>query len=81
MARMSDVDIRPETNVELETDEPEVAHIGRKDDITRAYVTGQAIEALCGVVFVPSRDPSNYPVCPACEKVLAGIQSGRSGSN
>ncbi len=64
-----------------ETGEPEVAHIGRREDITRAYVTGEPIIALCGVVFVPTRDPSRYPVCQACERVLKGIRAGRSGAN
>jgi hypothetical protein len=24
---------------------------------------------LCGKVWVPSRDPSKYPVCPECAKI------------
>lgn len=69
------------TSTTIETGEPEVAHIGRREDITRAYVTGEAITALCGVVFVPTRDPSRYPVCQACEQVLKAIRVGRSGAN
>ena len=45
---------------------PEVAHLCRKEDVARAYVTGEAIEALCGHIWVPSRDPEQYPVCPRC---------------
>jgi hypothetical protein len=67
--------------VETEEDEPEVAHIGRREDITRAYVTGEPITALCGAVFVPTRDPSRYPVCEACEQMMARLRSGRGGSN
>ena len=70
-----------ERPAETDTGEPEVAHIGRRDDVTRAYVTGEAIKALCGVVFVPTRDPSRYPVCQACSRVLKGIQAGRGGAN
>jgi hypothetical protein len=77
---MSDTELLGQP-VETETGEPEVAHIGRRDDVTRAYVTGEAIKALCGVVFVPTRDPSRYPVCPACDRILRTIRSGRSGSN
>jgi hypothetical protein len=45
------------------------AHYCKKADIARAYVTGEAITALCGKRWVPSRDPSRYPICPQC-KVL-----------
>ena len=45
----------------------------RSADVARAYVTGEAIEALCGKKWVPTRDPSRYPVCPTCkERKAAG---------
>ena len=45
----------------------------RKDDVARAYVTGEAIDALCGKKWVPTRDPSRYPICPTCvERKAAG---------
>lgn len=47
------------------------AHYCRKADITRAYVTGEAIVALCGKRWVPSRDPSRYPICPECKALKA----------
>lgn len=34
--------------------------------VTEAMVTGTPIEALCGKVWVPSRNPENFPVCPEC---------------
>lgn len=40
---------------------------------SRAYVTGEAITALCGKKWVPTRDPSRYPICPTCiERKAAG---------
>ena len=49
------------------------AHYARKDDVTRAYITGEAITALCGKKWVPTRDPSRYPICPTCiERKNAG---------
>jgi Protein of unknown function (DUF3039) len=54
-------------------DHDRFAHYCRKDDVARAYITGEAIEALCGKKWVPSRDPSRYPVCPTCkERKAAG---------
>lgn len=54
-------------------DHDRFAHYCRKADITRALVTGEAIVALCGKKWVPSRDPSRYPICPTCvERKAAG---------
>ncbi len=54
-------------------DHDRFAHYCRRDDVARAYVTGEAIEALCGKRWVPTRDPSRYPVCPTCvERKAAG---------
>lgn len=51
------------------------AHICKKEDVTRAYITGEPIEALCGKKWVPTRDPDNYPVCPACKEALNRVQN------
>jgi hypothetical protein len=49
------------------TDENRVAHIvWPKEKVTEAYVLGFPVEALCGHMFVPTRDPKRYPVCQAC---------------
>jgi hypothetical protein len=54
-------------------DHDRFAHYARKDDVTRAYITGEAITALCGKKWVPTRDPSRYPICPTCiERKNAG---------
>ena len=59
-------------------DSDALAHIVMKDDQMRGYVAGEAIEALCGRVFVPSRDYAGLPVCEACEterdRLLAGMK-------
>ncbi|MYB29078.1 MAG: DUF3039 domain-containing protein, partial [Acidimicrobiaceae bacterium] len=44
-------------------------HYTRRADANRAYVEGTPVRALCGKVWVPSRDPSRYPVCPECTKI------------
>jgi Protein of unknown function (DUF3039) len=54
-------------------DHDRFAHYARKDDVTRAYITGEAITALCGKKWVPTRDPTRYPICPTCiERKNAG---------
>lgn len=65
-----------ETPQPVDTDDGDhdrFAHYCRKADVARAYVTGEAIEALCGKKWVPTRDPSRYPICPTCvERKAAG---------
>ncbi len=63
------------TDDEPRTGEPDVAHIVKATDasagakIVEARVYGTPVEALCGVVFVPQRDPSRLPVCAACKDI------------
>jgi hypothetical protein len=49
-------------------DHDRFAHYAKAADVSRAYVTGEAIVALCGKKWVPSRDPTRYPVCPTCKE-------------
>ena len=43
----------PSRPVTDDGDHDRFAHFARKDDVTRAYVTGEAIVALCGKKWVP----------------------------
>lgn len=68
---------RPKTRTE-QGESDEFAHIVMKDDQLRGYVAGEAIKALCGKVFVPSRDYEGLPVCRKCveerDRILAGMK-------
>ncbi|MFN8035501.1 MAG: DUF3039 domain-containing protein [Acidimicrobiia bacterium] len=65
----------PETISTDDGDHDRFAHYCRKGDVTRALVTGEAIVALCGKKWVPSRDPERYPICPTClERRAAGMR-------
>jgi hypothetical protein len=51
------------------------AHYADRDKITEAMVTGTPVVALCGKVWVPTRDPRKYPVCPECKRLFdLGLQ-------
>jgi hypothetical protein len=41
-----------------------------------AMVNGTPVVALCGKVWVPSRDPKKYPVCPECKEIWDGMRDG-----
>lgn len=67
---------RPHTDRD---DADDVAHIVMKDDQMRGYLTGEPIEALCGKVWVPTRDYNNLPVCRRCvderDRLLSGMKN------
>lgn len=55
------------------------AHFVRKDKADHSMLTGQPVVALCGKVWIPSRDASRYPVCPRCKALRDGM--GNNGPN
>lgn len=54
-------------------DHDRYAHYVRKADIVRANVEGVPVQALCGKVWIPNRDPDRYPVCPTCKELHSKI--------
>jgi hypothetical protein len=71
---------RPEVRTD-QGDSDEVAHIVMRDDQMRGYLTGEPIKALCGKVWVPSRDYQGLPVCEKCTAERDRILSGMKGLN
>jgi hypothetical protein len=57
-------------------DRERFAHYVLKDKIMESAVEGNACIALCGKVWVPSRDPGRFPVCPECKEIYEGMESG-----
>lgn len=62
-------------------DTEECAHIVMRDDQLRGYVAGEAIVALCGKTFVPTRDYEGLPVCRPCQDERDRIISGMNRLN
>jgi len=54
-------------------DHDRFAHYVRKADIVRSNVEGVPVQALCGKVWIPNRDPDKYPVCPTCKELHSKI--------
>jgi len=69
------VDERPDTRTDDGSgdDGPEVSHYARKEEIADAYIFGKAIQALCGKIFVPTRDPERYPLCSICKEIAESL--------
>ena len=57
-------------------DHERFSHYVPKDKLMEAMVNGTAVIALCGKVWVPSRDPQKFPVCPDCKDIWQNLQEG-----
>lgn len=58
------------------TGEPASAHIVKTEPgenaaakVLEARIMGTPLEALCGHVWVPSRDPKQLPLCQECREI------------
>lgn len=58
-------------------DHEKFAHYVDKDKIVESSVEGAPITALCGKTWVPTRDPSKFPVCPECQRLFELGPEGR----
>jgi hypothetical protein len=68
-----------ETTPELshgDGDHERFAHYVHKGKIVESALTGGALRALCGKVWVPSRDPKKFPICPTCKEIHDGLRPG-----
>jgi hypothetical protein len=66
---------RPQTSTG-DGDHERFAHYVPKDRIVESAVFGTPLVALCGKKWVPSRDPSKFPVCPECKRIYDGLPAG-----
>lgn len=75
------------TEVVQVSNEQIFAHIiDRGDDkrsvhaiILEARVMGIPLTALCGYVWVPSRNPEQYPICEKCKEIFEFALDFRNG--
>lgn len=65
--------VRPTTG---DGDHDRFAHYVKKDEILPSTVEGTPVKALCGKVWIPSRDPKNFGVCPTCKEIFEGLKAG-----
>jgi Protein of unknown function (DUF3039) len=70
------VETLPDVDATPDVEEPKHAHIVKVGPgesavakVLEARIYGTPIEALCGFVWVPSRDPKQLPVCQKCQSI------------
>ena len=89
---MTDLETMPsviedvDTDEIVETGEPTNAHIVKTKRgenaaavVLEARVMGTPIEALCGFVWVPSKDPRQLPVCEKCKGIYQMYRTFNDG--
>jgi hypothetical protein len=89
---MSDLQTLPAERVDVATDdvtetgEPTSAHIVKTKRgenaaavVLEARIMGTPVEALCGFVWVPSRDPKQLPICEQCKGVYEMYRAFNDG--
>ncbi len=71
-----------------QTGEPTCAHIVKVGPgetatakVLEARIMGTPLEALCGHVWVPSRDPKSLPLCEECKNIYEMYKSFNDGLN
>lgn len=72
----TDTVTRPQTD---DGDHDRFAHYVDKSKLTAAYVEGTPVRALCGKLWVPSRDPDRYPLCPTCKEIVEQVFGSDDG--
>ena len=70
-----DEDVRPDLSVG-DGDHERFSHYVDKDKIVDSAVLGTAVVAICGKVWVPTRDPKKFPVCPECKEIYESLPEG-----
>jgi hypothetical protein len=82
------VETIPETDRDLQPGEPAAAHIVKTEPgesaaakVLEARIYGTPLEALCGHVWVPSRDPKQLPLCEACKNIYEMYRMFNDGLN
>lgn len=57
-------------------DHERFSHYVKKVKIVESAVMGTPVIALCGKVWVPGRDPKNFPICPTCKEIHSKLKPG-----
>ena len=85
---MSSTELESDTRVTPQTGEPSAAHIVKTQPgenaqakVLEARIYGTPLEALCGLVWVPSRDPKQLPLCEECKSIYEMYRMMNDGLN
>ena len=76
----------PFSEVETSNDKDDCSHIVKTEKsetatalVLRSRVDGTPVEALCGYIWVPSKNPERLPVCPQCDEIYQLYRMNNEG--
>jgi hypothetical protein len=70
---MSQTYLLDKTDVNDSDSEDHYAHYANAAKVTEGYIMGTLVIALCGIEFIPSRDPEKLRICPICKKIVEAL--------
>ena len=71
----SDTDLLTKPDLKVDDgDHDRFAHYVKKGKILESALSGEAVQALCGKKWVPTRDPEKFPICPVCKEIYSGLR-------
>jgi hypothetical protein len=71
---MAEADLLELTELETqEGNEEHFAHYAEAASVTEGYVLGTPVIAICGKIFIPSRNPERLRVCPICKEIMDAL--------
>lgn len=59
-----------------EGDHERFSHYIKRDEQMPAMIEGTPVRALCGKIWVPTRDARRFPVCPECKEIYDTFRKG-----
>lgn len=71
---------RPETKPGKPGDNDRFAHFVAAHRLAASRMTGQPVVALCGKVWVPTRQAKGHPVCPRCAEIRKNLDANGGSS-
>lgn len=57
-------------------EESKFSHYADAASVTEGYIMGKTVVAICGKVFVPTKDPYKFPICPICKELAEALFLG-----
>lgn len=77
---LEDTQLDERTRTTDDGDHERLSHYVPKAELMDAMVNGTPVIALCGKVWIPSRDPEKFPVCPECKEIWESMREGSDPS-
>lgn len=73
---LEDTRIDEKTEISEPGDHDTFKHYAHIDQINESMLNGTPVTALCGKVWVPTKDFAKYPLCQTCKDIFDSLPPG-----